>query len=151
MTTIEHENERILFASDVQGPMHTSTVKTILEQSPQLVIVGGPPTYLSGLVKEENIEQGMLNLENIVKNVPTTILEHHLLREEDWWTLAHSVLNAAFQTNHSVLTAADFSKKENVLLESRRRQLFETDPPSAEFKKWMNLPVLKRKVTPPPI
>lgn len=151
MATVEHENERILFASDVQGPMHAPTVKTILEQAPQVVIVGGPPTYLSGLVPEEEIQMGMLNLEKIVQNVPTTILEHHLLREEEWWTQAHAVLNAAFKANHEVFTAADFLKSENLLLESRRKQLFETEPPNAEFKKWMNMPLEKRKLTPPPI
>jgi len=125
MTTIEHENERMLFASDVQGPMHTPTLQTILEQNPDVVIIGGPPIYLSGLVKEEHIQAGMQNLEKIVQSVPATILEHHLLREENWWTLAHSVLNTAFRAGHSVFTAADLLKKENTLLESLRKQLFE--------------------------
>jgi len=151
MTTIEHESERVLFASDVQGPMHTPTVETILEQNPQVLIIGGPPTYLAGLVKEEHIQQGMQNLERIVQGVPTTILEHHLLREENWWTLALSVFDAAFKAGHTVLTAADFLKKENILLESRRKQLFETEPPSAEFEKWMRMALPERKMTPPPI
>jgi len=151
MTTIEHESERVLFASDVQGPMHTPTVKTILEQNPILVIIGGPPTYLSGLVQEEQIQQGMMNLEKIVQYVPTTILEHHMLREENWWTLAHSVLDAAFKAGHVALTAADFLKKENILLESQRKQLFEKEPPSSEFEKWMHMPLPKKKVTPPPL
>jgi len=151
MTTIEHENERVLFASDVQGPMHAPTLKVILEQNPDVVIIGGPPTYLSGLVKQEHIEEGMLNLEKIVQGVPTTILEHHLLREENWWTLAHSVLDAALKAGHGAFTAADFLKKRNILLESKRKQLFETEPPSPEFEKWMHMPLPKRKATPPPI
>ena len=151
MTTIEHENERVLLASDVQGPMHTPTLNTILEQNPQVVTIGGPPTYLAGLVQEENIQQGMQNLEKIVQNVPTTILEHHLLREENWWTLAHSVLDSALKAGHAALTAADFLKKENMLLESQRKQLFEKEPPSTEFEKWMHMPLLKRKATQPPI
>ncbi len=151
MTAIEYENERVLFASDVQGPMHTPAVKTILEQNPSLVIIGGPPTYLSGLVREEQIQQGMMNLEKIVQHVLTTILEHHLLREENWWMLAHSVLDSALKAGHAALTAADFLKKENMLLESQRKQLFEKEPPSTEFEKWMHMPLLKRKATPPPI
>jgi len=151
MTTIEHENERVLFASDVQGPMHTPTLKIILEQNPHSIIIGGPPTYLAGLVKEEHIQQGMQNLEKIVQSVPTTILEHHLLREENWWTLAHAVLDAALKAGHTAFTAADFLKQENILLESQRKQLFETEPPSAEFEKWMRMPLPKRKTIPPPI
>jgi len=151
MITIERENERVLFASDVQGPMYTPTLKTILEQNPNVVIIGGPPTYLAGLVREEQIQQGMLNLEKIVQSVPTTLLEHHLLREENWWALAHSVLDTALKAGHTALTAADFLKKQNILLESQRKQLFETEPPNHEFEKWMRLPLLKRETTPPPI
>jgi len=151
LTTIEHENERVLFASDVQGPMHTPTLDVILEQNPNVIIIGGPPTYLAGLVKEEHIQQGMRNLEKIVQGVPTTILEHHLLREENWWTIALPVFDAAFKAGHKVLTAADSLKKENTLLESKRKQLFETEPPSQEFEKWMRMPPPKRKATPPPI
>jgi predicted metallo-beta-lactamase superfamily hydrolase len=151
MTTIEHENERVLFASDVQGPMHTPTVKIILEQNPHVVIVGGPPTYLAGLVQEEHIQQGMQNLEKIVQNVPTTILEHHLLREENWWALAHPVLDAALKAGNKAFTAADFLNKESILFEAHRKQLFEAEPPSTEFEKWMKMPQSQRKMTPPPI
>ena len=151
MTTIEHENERVLFASDVQGPIHTPTVKIILQQNPHIVIVGGPPTYLAGLVQEEHIQQGMQNLEKIVQNVPTTILEHHLLREENWWKLAHSVLDAALKAGYKAFTAADFLGRENTLLEAHRKQLFETEQPSPEFEKWMHIPLSRRKETPPPI
>jgi len=151
MTTIEHENERVLFTSDVQGPMHTPTVSVILEQHPDLVIVGGPPTYLSGLIKQDDIQLGMSNLEKIAQSVPVTILEHHLLREQNWRTLAQPVLDSGLKAGHSVLTAADFLERENTLLESKRKQLFETEPPSKEFEKWMHLPLLKRKATPPPV
>jgi len=151
MATIEHEDERVLFASDVQGPMHTPTIKTILEQNPNVVIIGGPPTYLTGLVQEEHIQQGMQNLEKIVQSLPTTILEHHLLREENWWTLALSIFDAAFKAGHAVFTAADFLKTQNILLESQRKQLFETEPPSLEFEKWMKMTLAKRKLVEPPV
>ncbi len=151
MTIIEHENEKMLFASDVQGPMHTPTVKIILKQNPDVAIIGGPPTYLSGLVKEESIRQGMMNLEKIVQKVPTVILEHHLLREEHWRTTARAVLKAAHQAQHSVFTAADYLKQKNTLLESQRKQLFEKEPPNPDFEKWMRSPLPKRKQTPPPI
>jgi predicted metallo-beta-lactamase superfamily hydrolase len=151
MTTIVHENERVLFASDVQGPMHTHTLRAILAQNPDIVIIGGPPTYLAGLVKQEHIQIGLQNLQSIVEKTPLTVLEHHLLREENWREQAQPVLNVASKTRHSVVTAAEFLKRENALLESKRKQLFETEPPSAEFEKWMKMPVLKRKATPPPI
>ena len=151
MTTIEHGDERVLFTSDVQGPMHTATLKTILNENPSVVIVGGPPAYLTGLVDEESIQTGIQNLAKIVQNVPTTVLEHHLLRQEDWRVTAKPVFEAAISVEHSILTAAEFLGEENALLESRRKQLYETDPPSAEFEKWMRKSELERKETPPPV
>ena len=57
MVTIEVTCEKVVFASDIQGPMYTPTIAKILAESPQIVIVGGPPTYLAGFkVKDEHIE-----------------------------------------------------------------------------------------------
>jgi len=55
----------------------------ILAENPQLVIVGGPPPYLAGFrVTDEQVETGIQNLKRLVKSVPTTILEHHIFRDE---------------------------------------------------------------------
>jgi len=152
MITIECDDEKVLFASDVQGPMYTPTLDIILAEKPQLVIMGGPPTYLAGFrVKEEHIKQGIQNLESLVKKVPTTILEHHTLRDEKWRTISQPIFDAASEVGHKVVTAAEIAGKENNLLEFRRKQLFESEPPSSEFKKWMKLPQQKRKLTKPPI
>jgi predicted metallo-beta-lactamase superfamily hydrolase len=152
MTTIERDDERVLFASDVQGPMYGPTLDIILAEGPQLVIMGGPPTYLAEFrVKNEHIQQGMQNLENLVRKVPTTILEHHTLRDEKWRTLSQPIFDAAAEMGHKVFTAAEFAGKENNLLEFRRRQLFESEPPNQEFEKWMKLPQQKRKMEKPPI
>jgi len=78
-------------------------------------------------------------------------LEHHLLRQEDWREQARPVFEAAVKAGDSVLTAAEFLKKENMLLECKRKQLFEAEPPSAQFTKWMRSPISKRKTAPPPI
>jgi len=53
--------------------------------------------------------------------------------------------------NHNVVTAAEFLKNKNNLLEFRRKQLFEMEPPSSEFNEWMKLPRPKRKLIKPPI
>lgn len=152
MTTIECEDEKFLFASDVQGPMNDSALKIILVEKPQLIIIGGPPIYLAGFrVKDEHIELGMKNLEISAKNIPTTILEHHILREERWREFSQPVFDAASKTGHSIVTAAEFLKNKNNLLEFRRKQLFEMEPPSSKFNEWMKLPHPKRKLIKPPI
>jgi len=152
MTTIKHGNERMLFAPDVQGPMCDHTLKLILGEKPQLIIIGGPPLYLAGFkVSEDHIQRGMQNLETLVKNVPLTIMEHHILRDERWRELSQPIFDVASKAGHVVFTAAEFAEKENNLLEFRRKLLFKTEPPSPEFKKWMKLPLSERKLVRPPI
>jgi predicted metallo-beta-lactamase superfamily hydrolase len=152
MTTIEFEDEKVLFASDVQGPMYVPTLDKILSEEPQLVIVGGPPTYLTGLrVKEEDIELSLQNLKWLVENIPTTILEHHIFRDENWETFTQPIFDAASEAGNKIFTAAQFLGIKNNFMEFRRKELFETEPPSIEFEKWIKLPLEKRKLIQPPI
>lgn len=152
MATIEFANEKIMFTSDIQGPMYTPTLDKILAEKPQLAIVGGPPTYLAGFrVKEEHVETGMRNLMRLAENVPITILEHHTLRDENWKSCTQQVFDAANELGNKVYTAAEFMGTENNFLEFRRRQLFETEPPESDFEKWMKLPLQERKMSKPPI
>jgi hypothetical protein len=151
MVTVKYEDERLLYASDVQGPMHNVTLKFILAQNPQIIIIGGPPTYLGRLVNQENVHQAIKNLERLAERVPLTIVDHHLLRDEKWRQLSQSIFDSASKAGHRVVTAAEFLKKQNNLLENRRKKLFEVEPPSSEFGKWMKLPRTKRKLIKPPI
>ncbi len=152
MLIIEFGDEKVLFTSDVQGPMHTPTVDKILAEKPQLLIIGGPPTYLAGFrVKDKYIKQGIQNLKKIVENISTTLLEHHTLRDKNWKNHTQIVLEAAKEKGNKVLTAAEFSGIKNNFLEFRRRELFETEPPTSDFEKWLKLPLNKRKLIKPPI
>jgi len=152
MTSIEYDGEKMLFASDVQGPMCDLTLEIILAEQPRLIIIGGPPTYLGEFrVKKEHIELGMQNLEKIATSVPLTVLGHHLLRDEEWKQLSQPIFDAAKNSGNIVVTAAEFMGKENNVLEFRRKRLFELEPPEADFEKWMKLPLPKRKLVRPPI
>ena len=152
MTTIEYNNaERVLFASDVQGPISNRALKIILAERPNLLIVGGPPLYLAGMVKEESMKMGLKNLESIAQNVPLVILDHHLLRDKEWREKTQPVFDIASESGHKIITAAEYKGEEDQLLEARRDELYERDPPSQEFIKWTKIPILKRKLTPPPI
>ena len=85
MATVEHEDERFMFAPDIQGPMSTHTLQLILEAKPTAIMLGGPPLYLGGFrVEMAQLEQGLRNLEQIVAAVPLVVLEHHALRDELW-------------------------------------------------------------------
>ena len=152
MTIIEYQGEKFIFASDVQGPMSSHTLELILRGKPQIIMIGGPPLYLSGFrVKEENIQKGLKNLEKVVETVPLTILEHHILRDKDWREKTKNVFEKANKREHKVLTAAEFLEKKNVFLEAVRKRLFIEKPPSREFEKWMRKNRATKKHVKPPI
>jgi predicted metallo-beta-lactamase superfamily hydrolase len=151
MATIKHDREKFMFAPDVQGPMSTRTLKLILEENPSLLMIGGPPLYLEGFrVDEEQIQIGLKNLQNIVQTVPQIILEHHILRDENWLEKTATVFEKSRDTNCKVSTAAEYLGKKNLFLESMRKTLFTVSPPSKEFEEWMRLKPENQKHIKPP-
>jgi len=152
MTIVQFGEEKFLFAPDVQGPMSTRTLELILKEKPKVLMIGGPPLYLVGFkVSEYEARSALRNLEEIVEIVPHVILEHHILRDENWREKITNVFNVANSTGCGLLTAAEFSGKENIFLEARRRKLFFEEPPPKDFVKWMSLSKETRKHTRPPI
>ena len=152
MNTIEYENEKFMFAPDIEGPMSIHTLEIIMREKPQLLMVGGPPSYLAGFgVDEEQVQIGLMNLEKVVETVPFTILEHHILRDENWRGKTKNVFGKANKAEHYILTAAEFLGKQNVFLEAQRKRLFVENPPSKEFEKWMRESIDIARHAKPPI
>jgi predicted metallo-beta-lactamase superfamily hydrolase len=150
LAVVECEGERFMFAPDVQGPMSTHTLQLILGAKPTVIMLGGPPLYLGGFrVEMAQLEQGLRNLESIVEAVPLVVLEHHALRDESWKLKMEKVFQKASKSGHSVVTAAEYAGKENLFLESRRKQLYRDHPPSDEFKQWMKTLNDKKTQSPP--
>ncbi|MEM3699624.1 MAG: hypothetical protein QXL57_02005 [Candidatus Bathyarchaeia archaeon] len=152
MTTIEYESEKFMFAPDVQGPMAKQTLEIIVKEKPQMLMIGGPPLYLTRFkVDERQIQTGMKNLEKIVETAQVVILEHHILRDENWREEAKNVFEKAKKIGCKVLTAAEFLREENAFLEAFRKRLYVENPPSREFEKWMNASMTTKKSIKPPI
>ena len=151
MTAVEHKDERFMFAPDVQGPMAQKALDEILKAEPTVVMLGGPPLYLEGSkVESRLVERGLINLKRIVEATPVVIVEHHVLRDEAWKQKLNSVYRAASEAGNSVVTAAEFAGEENLILESRRKQLYLADPPSADFNKWIKT-LNRENVAKPPL
>jgi len=152
MAEIEYEEEKFMFAPDVQGPMSNRTLELIQTAMPQLIMVGGPPFYLGGFkVNEAQLQSGLKYLVTLVETVPITILEHHALRDESWLQKTQQVYEAAHKAGHRVMTAAEFAGEKNVFLESRRKQLYVDAPPSKEFEQWMRLDAMEKSKHKPPL
>lgn len=152
MLTVSYGEERVTHASDVQGPMDETAVGTILSDGNVMLVLGGPPLYLSGsLVKEEQIMRGRENLIRLCQEVPTVILDHHLMRSPDWRAFIEPALQAAESNGNVIQSAAEYKRLPNRLLECKRRELYSESPPSREFLKWTRLPKDKRRLEPPPV
>lgn len=152
MTTIEFKNEKFLMAPDVQGPISTKTLQLIIKEKPQLLLIGGPPLYLSGFrIDEKLVRLGLENLRKIVDVVPCTILEHHILRDEHWREKTKEFLEEAQRAGNKVLTSAEFLGQENLFLEAKRKALFADYLPSKEFEKWARQGTDVKKKTKPPV
>lgn len=152
MTTIKHGKDVMLFAPDIQGPMHDKTIEIILDEKPELVIIGGPPSYLAEYkVSPNQIKLAMKNLDVIVEHVPITILDHHILRDLNWTEIARQSFNNAEKHGHQIITAAEYVGEKNRLLEAERKTLHEKEPPNETFTEWTKIPLQQRKNIPPPI
>ena len=152
MATIETEEEKFLFAPDVQGPMSSRPLKIIKEEKPQLLMIGGPPLYLSPLkVSENQLQTGLKNLAEIVTIVPHVMLDHHIIRDEDWQKKTVDLFYQTYQCGSTVQTAAEYLGDKNRPLEALRKKLYAEDPPSKEFEKWRKTNDEIKKHTRPPI
>jgi|SRR5271157_4048633 len=152
MTTIRCKDETFLFTSDVQGPMNQVTLRKILAEKPHLLMIGGPPTYLAGfkVTARQNLD-AKNNLLKIAENIPHVILDHHLLRDEEWRNKFADIFEITRKSGNTLQTAAEYVGVENTLLEAKRKNLFERDPPSRDFKTWMRLDEDRKKHTKPPL
>jgi len=150
--SVECEDEKVVHASDVQGPVLDSTREIILSEKPQIVCVGGPPLYLADFrVSRQSLKEGMENLSRLAGIIPVTVIEHHLLRDRGWREFSKSAFDAAEKAKHVALTAAEFIGEPNNFLEYRRRELYMEDPPDEGFIKWTKLSREKQRREPPPL
>ncbi|MEM2882798.1 MAG: hypothetical protein QXG32_06840 [Candidatus Bathyarchaeia archaeon] len=152
MATVEYDAQKLMFASDVQGPSSDSTMEAILSEAPDLLIIGGPPTYLAGYgVGEASIERGLRNLATICGRVPRVVVDHHLLRDEGWEGRLRPALEAAASNGNVVMTANELIGEGRNLLECRRRELYRAMRPSEGFLEWAGLSPEERRLIPPPL
>ncbi|MHA1595453.1 MAG: MBL fold metallo-hydrolase [Candidatus Baldrarchaeia archaeon] len=152
LCTIRYGDESFLFAPDVQGPMADATLKYILNEKPSVAYIGGPPIYLAGAkTKWDSVQKGLNNLEEIVREIPIVIIDHHLLRDFSWRDHCANIFDTAERSGHRIMCAMEFVGQRPLLLEAMRRELYEKSPPSDDFIKWTKLRKEERRETPPPL
>ncbi|NJE02167.1 MBL fold metallo-hydrolase [Thermococcus sp. JdF3] len=82
MTLID-DGKRFIHAGDIQL-LNRKAVEWIIEKVPDLLITGGPPTYL-GKRAEGSWETGIKNLNEIIRETGAEIiLDHHIVRDRNY-------------------------------------------------------------------
>jgi len=148
MVEIEEKNERILFASDIQGPQTKMLTDWIISLKPDMIILSGPPTYMPNTVK--NIDETISNIVKIKMEIKHTILDHHILRDKKWKYYFDEIKEKA-KNDNIIETAAEYLGLELNALECVRDELYGKEEPSTEFTKWCKSIRKHRGKEPPPI
>lgn len=122
MVTIEND-EKMLFASDVQGPVDEKAAEYIINQRPTILIMDGPPSYFLGWrFSMENLKKAERNLMSIIENTGCSlVLDHHLLRDLKY----KERFSQLYETyGENIKTFAEFNGKKNTQLEAKRKELW---------------------------
>lgn len=123
MTRIDDGNEVFVHASDIQL-LYDDTISYILNWEPDIVLVSGPPLYLSFLTPELK-KRAHDNAVRLAENVGTLIIDHHLLRSDEG---VRWLDDLASSTGKNIICAADFMGHHRLLLESSRNRLYREMP-----------------------
>ncbi len=106
---------RLIHASDIQL-LNRKAVEWITEKVPDLLITGGPPTYL-GPRAAGSWETGIRNLNEIIRETKAeVILDHHIVRDKNYPKFFEEI-------EKEPKTFAGYLKVEDRPLEAYRREL----------------------------
>lgn len=120
--TIQFGNKTMIHASDVQGPISDSTKEYILGETPDILILSGPPLYLAGYaITPDDIKKAKDNLTDLCREIPKVVVDHHLLRDFSGLDFIKSVQD---ETKNNVMTASELIGKKPILLEAQRKEFY---------------------------
>ncbi|MGC8692224.1 MAG: MBL fold metallo-hydrolase [Thermoplasmata archaeon] len=132
VAVIVEKNKKIVFTSDVEGPVVEEVKDFIIKENPDIAIIDGPPTYFLGYKFSQNdLEKARENLKAISKEIDKIVLDHHLLRDLKYREILKDVY-----VNGNILTYAEMNGEEINTLEAHRKELYREgyDEVNLDFK-----------------
>ncbi len=108
---LECQGTKILYSSDLQGPIIEDYADWIIKENPDLLILDGPATYLLGFMfSQTNFRRVILNLSSILQNIDSQIIiyDHHLPRDIHFKERMAEVYEIAEREGKTLLTAAEW-------------------------------------------
>ncbi len=132
MATIECCDIRLLYGSDAQGPIDTSARDYVIQENPDILVISGPPLYLSGTkIQHEEVEQGIRSIRSIANSLKNSIIivDHHSARSFDYLDL----LTALKKINPRSMAGYEYMGVEPNFLELKRRELWREAPARSDY------------------
>jgi hypothetical protein len=109
--TLEHRKYKLLYASDLQGPIIEDYASWIVHEKPNIIILDGATTYLFGyMLNRINLNRVIKNVKTILHNTRATfiIYDHHLLRDTRYKERVAPVYESAKLLHKNIITAAEW-------------------------------------------
>jgi hypothetical protein len=120
-----------LYSSDIVGACRDEHMVFILSEEPDTLYLDGPLTYMLGQAFSlDDLRTSLTNISRLLEmpKLKTLIIDHHLLRDQNWKDEMREVFAKAEAAGKRVVTMAGFLGEDDGLLEARRGQLFEQHP-----------------------
>ena len=149
-TVISHGEKKVLFAPDVQGPVSQQALEYCISSRADLAIVGGPPIYLNRF-EESDKAFALSAVTELASQVPTLVMDHHLLRSPHWASWLSPAIDVASKAGNKLITMAQLAGLENRLLEAKREKLYVEYPPDDAFMNWTKATEEYKRMNMPPL
>jgi len=129
-TGIEWNKKKFLHCPDTRGPIDETNTKYIIKFNPDFLILDGPVVEEKSVnyspAKFEKAEQNVIKILKESK-VKTIILDHSSIGSLNFKEKLKNIYDVAEKLGKKVLTAAEFAGRPNVLLEAKRKLLWERE------------------------
>ncbi len=150
ITIVEHDGRRFVFAPDVQGPICRRTLSYLLGVEADLMVVGGPPIYLKRFSEKEG-QVALYSLTTLATSTKHLVVDHHLMRSNEWMDWITPIKNAAERRENDVMTMAELGDSKPQFLEANRETLYKQKPPDDEFLAWLSATDEFKRNNKPPV
>lgn len=134
MARIAEGHDVFVHTGDVLGPPLKEQLGFLLDANPTILYVDGPMTHMPENYPAEHAKKSLANLRRIVEStgVRTVIVDHHLLRDQEWEKVIAPLRKTAKEHDVTVQTAAEYAGTAVDALESRRYAVYELAEPAAD-------------------
>lgn len=121
---LEHKGKKVLYSSDLQGPVIEDYADWIIKENPDVLVLDGPATYLLGyMLNQINLRRVIANMSTILRSLaPQMIIyDHHLLRDTLYRERLAEVYETAKQEGRNFITGAEWFGEKPLILKLARK------------------------------